>query len=223
MVPGGRRPKTGRMGKDFRSSAFALLVDVGAPVGGYYLLRAFGVPSVWALVLSGLPPALRVLHTAVVRRKVDGMGLFVLAIVAVGLVTTLMTGDARLLLVRNAWFSTLGGVWLLASLFVGRRPVTFEMTRTLLPGRGEKLDEAWDSRPSFRRAWRVLAVVWGVGGLVHSGISVTMAYSLPVDDVPALDTVLGIVFFVLLQVVTQVVLRREGTLAGLFRRPSARL
>ena len=210
------------MGKEFRSSLFALLVDIGAPLGGYYLLRAFGMPSVWALVLSGLPPALRVLYTAVVRRKVDGMGLFVLAIVAVGLVTTLMTGDARLLLVRNAWFSTLGGVWVLASLFVGRHPVTYEMARALLPGRGERLDEAWDSRRSFRHAWRVLAVVWGVGGLVHSGISVTMAYSLPVDDVPALDTVLGIVFFVLLQVITQIVLFREGTLNRIARPASAR-
>ena len=59
------------MGKDFRSSAFALLIDIGAPVGGYYLLRAFGVVPVWALLLSGLPPALRVLYTAVTRRRVD--------------------------------------------------------------------------------------------------------------------------------------------------------
>ncbi|MFI5612457.1 VC0807 family protein [Amycolatopsis sp. NPDC051903] len=209
------------MGKDFRASVFALLVDVGAPVGGYYLLRAFGVVPVWALLLSGLPPALRVLYTALRRRRVDGMGLFVLAIVAVSVVTTLLTGDARLLLVRNAWFSTLAGFWLLASLFIARRPVTYEAARALLPGKGAQLDEAWEERPAFRRVWRVLAVVWGVGGLAHSGVSIGMAYTLPVDDVPALDTVVSIGFFVLLQVVTQVLLVREGTMGTLWRRQRA--
>ncbi|QYN24378.1 VC0807 family protein [Amycolatopsis sp. DSM 110486] len=208
------------MGKDFRSSAFALLIDIGAPVGGYYLLRAFGVVPVWALLLSGLPPALRVLYTAVTRRRVDGMGLFVLAIVAVSVVTTLLTGDARLLLVRNAWFSSLAGVWLLASLVIGRRPVTYKAARTLLPGKGAQLDDAWEQRPSFRRLWRVLAVVWGVGGLVHSGVSIAMAYTLPIDDVPALDTVVSIAFFVLLQVVTQVLLVREGSMRTVWQRPA---
>ncbi|MEV8606422.1 VC0807 family protein [Amycolatopsis sp. NPDC051373] len=208
------------MGKDFRSSAFALLIDVGAPVGGYYLLRAFGVVPVWALLLSGLPPALRVLYTAVTRRRVDGMGLFVLAIVAVSVVTTLLTGDARLLLVRNAWFSSLAGVWLLASLVIGRQPLTYEAARALLPGKSEQLDDAWEQRLSFRRLWRVLAVVWGVGGLLHSGVSIAMAYTLPIDDVPALDTVVSIAFFVLLQVVTQVLLVREGSMRTVWRRPA---
>ncbi|MGW4482837.1 VC0807 family protein [Amycolatopsis sp. NPDC004368] len=206
------------MGKDFRSSALALLIDIGAPVGGYYLLRAFGVVPVWALVLSGLPPALRVLYTAATRRRVDGMGLFVLAILAVSVTTTVLTGDARLLLVRNAWFSTLAGFWLLASLFLGRRPVTYAAARALLPGKGAALDGLWDQRPSFRRVWRVLAVVWGIGGLVHSGISIAMAYTLPVDDVPVLDTVVSIGFFVLLQVVTQVLLVREGSMGTVMRR-----
>lgn len=206
------------MGKELRGSLLVLLADIGAPVGGYYVLRAFGVVPVWALLLSGLPPAARAAYTLVRRRRVDGMGLFVLAILALGVVTTLVTGDARLLLVRNAWFSTLAGVWLLASVFVGRHPVTYEAARALLPGRGSQLDSAWDERPTFRHAWRTLAVVWGLGGLAHSGVSIGMAYTLPVDDVPTLDTGVSIGFFVLLQVVTQVVLAREGTMATLWRR-----
>ncbi|WP_033292131.1 VC0807 family protein [Amycolatopsis jejuensis] len=209
------------MGNEFRASLTALVVDLVAPVGGYYLLRACGVPPVWALLLSGLPPVLRVLYTA--RRRVDAMGLFVLAFLALGLVTTLMTGDARLMLVRTAWFSILAGGWLLAGLFVGRRPLTYTAARALLPGRGSRLDAAWAERPSFRRVWRTLAGVWGVGSLVHSGLSIAMAYTLPVDEVPALDTGLSIGFFVVLQVITQVLLLREGTLRqvlGATRRPS---
>ena len=50
-------------------SLVALLVDIAAPLGGYYLLRAFDVPPIWALTLSGLPPALRVLYLAVRHRR----------------------------------------------------------------------------------------------------------------------------------------------------------
>ncbi|WP_051166501.1 VC0807 family protein [Amycolatopsis orientalis] len=208
------------MGNEFRSSLAVLLLDLGAPVGGYYLLRAFAVPPVWALLLSGLPPALRVLYTLVTRRRVDGIGLLVLMFLAVGLATTLMTGDARLMLVRGAWFSTLAGVWLLASLVIGQYPTTYQAARALLPGRGSRLDSAWEERPSFRRVWQTLTVAWGVGSLVHSGLSIGMAYTLPVDDVPALDAGLSVAFFVGLQVITQILLLREGTFRQVMRPPT---
>jgi hypothetical protein len=47
---------------------------------------------------------------AVWRRRVDGIGVFVLLVIAFGLVTTLLTGDARLQLIRGAWFSVLFGI-----------------------------------------------------------------------------------------------------------------
>jgi len=203
------------MANEFRSALGTLLIDLAAPVGGYYLLRAFDVPPVWALLLSGLPPALRALHGLLVHRRVDGIGLLVVAFLAAGLATTLLTGDARLMLVRGAWFSVLAGVWLLASLAVGKYPSTYQAARTLLPGRGSRLDAAWAQRASFRRVWRTLTVAWGVGSLVHSGLSVAMAYTLPVDAVPGLDAGLSIGFFVALQVVTQILLHREGTLREL--------
>jgi hypothetical protein len=199
-------------------SLVALFCDIAAPVGGYYLLRAFDVAPIWALTFSGLPPALRVLYLAVRHRRVDGMGLFVLFVVGIGLVTSLLTGDARLQLVRGAWFSVLIGVWMLASRWLGRRPTTYQAVLALLPHRAGTLEERWADTPSFRRVWRVLTVVWGVGGLVHSGLSVALAYTFPVDSVPGLDTVLSIASFVVLQVVTQVLLAREGTMNRMWAR-----
>ena len=61
-------------------------------------------------------------------------------------------------------------------------------------------------------------MVWGVGGLVHSGLSVALAYTFPVDSVPGLDTVLSIASFVVLQVVTQILLAREGTMNRMWAR-----
>ncbi|WP_020663377.1 VC0807 family protein [Amycolatopsis benzoatilytica] len=209
------------MANEFRSALATLIVDLATPVGGYYLLRAFDASPVWALLLSGLPPAVRVLYGLIAHRRVDGIGLLVVAFLAVGLATTLLTGDARLMLVRGAWFSTLAGGWLLASMAIGKYPITYQAARTLLPGRGSRLDAAWDAHPSFRRAWRTLTVAWGVGSLVHSGLSVAMAYTLPVDEVPGLDAGLSVGFFLLLQVITQVLLIREGTLRQVVRPAAA--
>jgi hypothetical protein len=210
--------RPGREARAMGKSFVAPLCDIAAPVVGYYLLRAFDVAPIWALTLSGLPPALRVLYLAVRHRRVDGMGLFVLFVVGIGLVTSLLTGDARLQLVRSAWFSVLIGVWMLASLRLGRRPMTYQAVLALVPHRADTLEARWADTPSFRRVWRVLTVVWGVGGLMHSGLSVALAYTFPVDSVPGLDTVLSIASFVVLQVITQVLLAREGTMNRMWAR-----
>ncbi|WP_409461773.1 hypothetical protein [Amycolatopsis sp. GA6-003] len=103
------------------------------------------------------------------------------------------------------------GIGLLVLMFL-----TVGLATTLMTG-DDRLDAAWEERPSFRRVWRRLTVAWGVGSLVHSGLSIGMAYRLPVDDVPAPDAGLSIAFFVGLQVLTQILLLREGTLRQVLR------
>jgi hypothetical protein len=192
--------------------AVTLLCDVVSPVAGYYVLRALGVSETWSLILSGLPPAAKVLVTLLRRRKIDGMGVFVLFIVGLSLVTAVLSGDPRTLLVRGGWVSLLIAAWMFGSLVFTRRPTTYQATIALLPGRADALEHFWETRPSFRRVWRVLAVVWGCGTLVGCALNILMAYTLPVDSVPALDTGLQIGSFVVLQVITQILLHREGTM-----------
>lgn len=189
-----------------------LLCDVAAPVGGYYLLRAFGVDELWALILSGLPPAVRVVFSLVKHRKLDGMGLFVLFIVALSVGTALISGDPRTLLIRGGWVSLLIAIWMFASLVVGRRPTTYQTTIALVPNRADTLEHFWATRPGFRRMWRRLTVLWGFGTLAGCLLNILMAYTLPVDSVPALDTTLQVASFVVLQVITQLMMRREGTM-----------
>jgi hypothetical protein len=59
-------------------------------------------------------------------------------------------------------------------------------------------------------------MLWGCGLLVDAVLRVVMAYTLPVDTVPALDGVLYVVTWLALQVVTQVTLSRTGTLRKIF-------
>lgn len=200
-----------------RNTIVAVLVDVVLPLAGYYALRAFDVSETTALVLSGLPPAVRVVVTFARTRRLDTMGLFVVLLVLLNLGTAALTGDARLLLVRGGWLSLLVAGWLLGSLVIGSRPVTYLACRSLLPGKADHLDRLWDTRASFRRVWRRLTVIWGGTTLFGCALSIVAAYTLPVDVVPALDTGWHIGSFLVLQIVTQILLRGEGTFGELWR------
>jgi hypothetical protein len=100
-----------------------MLVDFGLPLVVYYGLRAAGVDQWWSLLLSAVVPVVAVLVKFVRTRTVDFLAVFVLSVVALSLGVSAMTGDARTMLIRDAWGGLLFGliaVWLLASVFVGR-------------------------------------------------------------------------------------------------------
>jgi hypothetical protein len=201
------------------SSPWAFVITVGCdivlPVGLYYLLRAWGAGEITALLLSGSAPALHTLHSAIRHRRLDAIGVFTLALLVVSAVASLLTSDPRIALARNGLFTALAGVWLLVTLFTGR-PFTYQALRTLLPGKTTTLEQLWASDASFRRVWRGLTVLWGVGLLCDALLRLLMAYTLPVDSVPALDGALYAVSWILLQVITQVVLVRTRTLVKIF-------
>lgn len=165
----------------------ALLRDVVLPMGLFYVLRAFDVDVLWALLISGLTPVLRFGYVLVRHRRVEPLSAFTLAVLAINVALSLISGDPRLLLVRSAWISLLFGCWLIGSLFFAKRPLVFTAVRAMLPDRAAELDRRWasDSRP-----WTVATAFWGVGNLLLAGVIVAMAYTLPVDVVPVLDTLL---------------------------------
>ncbi|OIJ86246.1 hypothetical protein BIV23_44135 [Streptomyces monashensis] len=209
-------------GKSSSPWAFVITVgcDVVLPVGLYYIMRGAGAGEITALLLSGSAPALHTLHSAIRHRKLDAIGVFTLALLVVSALASLLAADPRLALARNGLFTGLAGIWLLVTLFTAR-PFTYQALRSLLPGRSEQLERTWESDTSFRRVWRGLTVLWGIGLLCDALLRLIMAYTLPVDTVPALDGALYAVSWILLQVITQVVLHRTRTLSKVLgdRRP----
>ncbi|MEW1648184.1 MULTISPECIES: VC0807 family protein [unclassified Streptomyces] len=197
------------------SFAITVVCDIVLPVGLYYVLRAAGAAEITALLVSGSAPALHTVHSAIRHRKLDAIGAFTIALLMVSVVASLVTADPRIALARNSLFTALAGVWLLVTLFVGR-PFTYQALRTLLADRSAKLDQLWESDAAFRRVWRALTVLWGVGLLCDALIRLIMAYTLPIDTVPALDAVLYAVSWILLQIITQIILFRTHTLAKIF-------
>ena len=201
--------------RDLLGGLLMLAVDVVAPVAGYYLLRAAGVEPVPALLLSGIPPAVRVLARLVRGRRPDALGLIVLGVIALSSIAAAFSGTARTLLVRNAIVGFPFALWTLASARA-KRPLTYDVALSLLPSREESLERAWNGSAIFRGVWRRLAIIWGIGGLIGAAGSLAIALLLPIDAVPGVDTAFWIVNFAVLQAITQVMLHRSGAMRMVF-------
>jgi hypothetical protein len=197
--------------------ALTVLCDVALPVALYYLLRGAGLGELSALLISGSAPAAHTVYSAVRHRRLDAVGAFTLTVLAVSAVGSLLADSPRLALARNGVFTGLAGVWFLITL-VTSRPFTYQAVLSLLPGRTARLERVWQADAGFRRVWRGLTLLWGVGMLLDAVLRVVMAYSLPVDSVPALDGALYAVTWIALQIVTQITLYRTGTMAQILGR-----
>jgi hypothetical protein len=200
----------------------SMVADIALPLGLFYGLRAAGLGIYFTLLISAAAPGALVVGRLVRSRRLDHLALFTLTVIVAGTAVSLVSGSPRLLLAREGWITALVGLWFLGSL-AARRPLAFLYTRPMLErrtraiGRPADWDELWERLPRFRRLWRVGTALWGIALLADSAVRVTMACTLPVDSVPALNTALYVGTSVVLIVITNA----YYTLAGLYRRDSA--
>ncbi|GAA4922362.1 hypothetical protein HD597_006432 [Nonomuraea thailandensis] len=190
-----------------------LAVDVGLTVALYYVLRASGVEAHTAFVISSFVPGVSVVSDLVRRRRPDRLGLYMTAMMLASAAVSVLVDDPRLLLAKDGWFTAAGGLWFLVSAR-GERPLAFVFTRFVLEGRigpnRESWDVLWERLPAFRRIWRVASVMWGVGLLLDAVVRIVIAYALPIDAVPGVNTAQYIVFLLLMQVAMNVYLVPTG-------------
>jgi hypothetical protein len=157
------------------SAAKIVVFDVAGPLVAYSMLRSAGLSAVSALVLSGVLPAVAVLGGLIRHRRLDAVGVLVLAGIAVGSVLGLLTGDARLVLVEGSVPTAVFGLLCLASLR-SRRPLIFRFALEFMgpaTPRGRDFDGLWQYY-GFRHAFRLFTVVWGVTYLAEAAARVAL-------------------------------------------------
>ena len=145
-----------------------IVFDLGGPLLAYTLLRSDGLSTVAALIISGILPALGIVIGAVVDRRLDIIGVVVLAGLAVGTVAGLVSDNARLYLVEGAVPSLVFALACLGSLR-SAKPLIYRFAVELLgPGtlKGREVVGAWQY-PGFRRAFHVITAAWGVAYLIE--------------------------------------------------------
>ena len=181
--------------------------DVAAPVAVYYGSRSAGAGIYFALLAGALMPAMSTTVRLVRARTIDRLAVFVMTTMLIGVAVALVAGSPRFLLAKEAWVTGVAGAWFLTTAR-GNRPLAFLFARPLLEGRRAFTSESWDSLwtrlPRFRRVWRVSSVIWGVGLILDAAIRVTIAYTLPIDLVPAVAGAIYPATFVVLQVIDQI-------------------
>jgi hypothetical protein len=183
------------------------------PVALYYGLRAMGASVYLSLLAGAVVPAVTTAAGVIRSRSIDRLGAFMLTIMLFGVAVALIAGSPRFLLAKEAWVTAAVGVWFVLSAR-GSRPLSFVFARAILEGRRQFTDQPWDElwerSPSFRQGWRVSSLIWGIGSLVDAALRVVLAYSLPVDIVPAVTPVLFVVSFTLLGLIDQINYHRTG-------------
>ncbi|MGX9891593.1 VC0807 family protein [Streptomyces sp. NPDC002276] len=173
-----------------------LLLDVAVPIGSYYLLKSgFGMGTVAALGWSSAVPAVRTVWGIVVERTINAFAALILFVNVVGLSLSLVAGDPRLMLAKDSGVSSAIGIGVLVSVAMGRPMMTAGMKPWLVKGEPEReaaFERLLTGSAAFRRAERRFSVVWGVALLGECVARVVGAYTLPVDTMVWLGTVVMI-------------------------------
>ncbi len=185
-----------------------LFWDVGLSLVAYYGLRAMGASPYVALLGGTLTAGLRIIYVWLRTRRFDGFAAFMLAEFGLGLGLALVTGDTRFLVAKDSFSTGAAGLIFLATCVIGR-PMVWHAAARFQPAARAELERRWDTDPGFRRAFRVLTLVWGAGLLIESVVRVVVAYTLHVDTAAGLSLVLRIVTTGLLVLWTIVAVRRR--------------
>ncbi|MEW2257522.1 VC0807 family protein [Streptomyces sp. NPDC047869] len=175
-----------------------LLVDVALPIGAYYLLKeAFGMSTFGALAWSSVVPAVRTVWGVVKERTTNALALLTLVVNVVSLVAGFVSGDPRLMLAKDGAVSSTLAIGILVSVALGKPAMTAGMKPFLIKGDAGR-EAAWQRLASgaaagsvaFRRRERTFSLVWGTALLLECVARVVGAYTVPVDTMVWLGTVI---------------------------------
>ena len=166
-----------------------LLWDAGLPLAAYYGLRLAGQSEQLALLAGAVLAALRIGWVAVRHREFDGVAALLTAVLAVGLVLSLVSGDARFILVKESFGTAAAAIVLLVT--ARSNPLLLVAVRAgAKPGKRAEIDRLCADVPAFRRAFVRMSVVWGIALLLEAAARVPLVYLLSPDVMAGLSVVL---------------------------------
>jgi hypothetical protein len=178
---------TGRL----RSIAMIAIFDIGGPLLAYHLLQSNGVGTVPALVLSGVLPAIGVIIGIIRHRRVDAVGVLVLAGIVVGAVLGLVSHNPKLVLDEGSVSTGVFGLICLGSLATDK-PMMYRFALEFMGPDTERGREFAGLRQykEFRRAFVVITVVWGAAYLVEAAVRVLIVQETSAGTALAVSKVL---------------------------------
>lgn len=165
--------------------------DVAGPLLAYNQLRSAGFSSVSALVLSGVFPAIGVTIGIIQHRRVDALGVLVLAGIAVGAAIGLVSHNARLVLDEGSVPTAVFGLICLGSLGTPK-PLMYRLAVEFIgpdTPKGQEFTGLWQYA-EFRRVFRVVTAVWGIAYLAEAVARVVIVQNTSTGTALAISKVL---------------------------------
>jgi hypothetical protein len=146
-------------------------LDIAGPLVVFAAARSVGTPQVWALVISGAPPAVGVFIDWMRWRTLDVVASVVLGGITLNVTLALATGNTKAVLLDGAAMTAAFGVLCWISL-MRRRPLIFYFAQTFYGGphsaAGAEMDTEYDSYSEARSFWRTVTTVWGIAYAVEA-------------------------------------------------------
>jgi hypothetical protein len=178
---------------DLLTSLRPLAIDIGVPLGSFYLLHdVFGL-SLWlSLALTSIPPAVRAVAGFAAERKANLLALLMLAVNLAGIVVSFLSGDPRAMIAKDSLVSSVIAIAILTSVVLCRPLMSAGLKPFMTKGRPERT-AAWDRLAAgsrrFRRLELAFSTIWGVTLLADCVARLIGAYTLPVTTMVWLSTV----------------------------------
>ncbi|CAG8488750.1 13850_t:CDS:1 [Acaulospora colombiana] len=190
--------------KRFISIGIMMFVEVVLPIILYYILEGH-LPTIWALVISGVPPLIAVIFGIVRHRRVDITGVLVIFSFVIGAVVATVQGDPKLYLLRESFFTGVIGLVFLITLIPFKfgsfqmRPIVFYLAKDMQTGGtfssgdrtqastdeetiAESWERYWGLYPKFREGFIIMTAVWGLGLLLEVVLRVIIIFETSTVD-----------------------------------------
>ncbi|CAG8697336.1 24372_t:CDS:1 [Cetraspora pellucida] len=174
-----------------------MFIDIALPLILYYILSKY-IPTIWALVISSVPPAISVIVNFILRKQVNPIGVLVIIGFIVGVILSLVQADPRLFLLRESLVTGVFGLAFVITLIPIKirsfemRPLLYYNSKNLEVGdlKGltedepipERWERHWRSYPKFRLTFIVLTAVWGLGLLIEVSVRIIIIYNTATID-----------------------------------------
>lgn len=177
------QPKPNRRSAAVAALAPTLLLSVAFPMIAFNVCKSLGMSDLAAYLWASLGPLAETVGTTIVRRHANRISLLILTLTLASAVVTVVGNTSPVvLLLKDSALTGVFGLVCLGSLFIGR-PLMFHFAQTFGgagdPERVAGFDRMWEAYAGFRRTFRIMTVVWGVGYLAEALVKVIAAETLP--------------------------------------------
>lgn len=162
---------------NLRSSLIDLALNIIIPYGIYQIAKQyFGASEILALTLSSVYPLFDIVREFAKDKTLNFISVIVLLGTITGIIGALLGGSAKLILIRESFFTLLLGVGCMISIFL-KRPLLFYFAREYNAGKDPEKRRQFSlilqkERP--RMLFNKLTVIWGIVFILEFLLKVCM-------------------------------------------------